>query len=195
VAGWAPSEGCKLLAGHLLARFVLLCSKHPPAPSPHTDNRVTISNNLWPSGRIARAAGCLLGICSQILCCCSHKIKPALNSAAAPLCSTFDCRVARGVNGLGLAIGSLAVYTTSTHAYSSVQRASQHTSQMQSYASGPAACMTRRGMRSTSMARCQPYPAIGQATDTTEGYLNRNVYRLLAFTGERRLLPCLAWTK
>jgi hypothetical protein len=24
VAGWAPSEGCRLLAGHLLARFVLL---------------------------------------------------------------------------------------------------------------------------------------------------------------------------
>jgi hypothetical protein len=41
------------------------------------------------------------------------------------------------------------------------------------YASGPAAGMTRRGMRSTSKASCQPYQAIGQATDTTEGYQNR----------------------
>jgi hypothetical protein len=30
---------------------------------------------------------------------------------------------------------------------------------MQSYASGPAAGMTRRGMRSTSKASCQPYQA------------------------------------
>jgi hypothetical protein len=65
---------------------------------------------------------------------------------------------------------------------------------MQSYASSPAAGMTRRGMRSTSIASCQPYLAIGQATDTTEGYLNRNVHRLFAFTGERYLLPCLTWT-
>jgi hypothetical protein len=50
---------------------------------------------------------------------------------------------------------------------------------MQSYASGPAAGMTRRGMRSTSMASCQPYLAIGQATDTTEGYLNRKAFAAL----------------
>jgi hypothetical protein len=170
VAGWAPSEGCRLLAGHLLARFVLLCSKHPPAPSAHTHNNVIKSNSLCPGGRLARAAGCLLGICSQISCCCSHKRQSALSSAAAPLRLTFDCRVARGVHGLGLAIGYLA--PTSSHALSSVQRASQHTSQMQSYASDPAAGITRRGMHSTSMASCQSYLAIGQATDTTEGYQN-----------------------
>jgi hypothetical protein len=169
-------------------------SYHPRPHLPTCTLTYLHSNNLWPGGRLARAAGCLLGICSQISCCCSHKMKSALNSAAAPLRLTFDCRVARGVNGLGLAIGYLAVSTPLTHALSSVQRASQHTSQMQSYASSPAAVMTRRGMRSTSMASCQPYLAIGQATDTTEGYLNRNVHRLFPFTGERRLLPCLAWT-
>jgi hypothetical protein len=121
-------------------------------------------------------------------------MKSTLNPAAAPLRLTFDCRVERGVGGLGLPIGSLAVSPTSTHAHSSVQRASQHTSQMQSYASGPAAGMTRRGMRSTGKASCQPYQAIGQATDTTDGYHNRNVHRLLAISGERRLLPCLTWT-
>jgi hypothetical protein len=105
------------------------------------------------------------------------------------------CRVARGVGGLGLANGYLAVSPTSTHALSSVQRASQHTCQMQSYACGPAAGMTGRGMRSTSQASCQlQCQAIGQATDTAEGYQTRNVHRLLAFSGERRLLPCLAWT-
>jgi hypothetical protein len=139
VATWAPSEGCRLLAGHLLARS----------------------------------------------CCCSHKMKSALNPAAAPL------QGSAGVGGLGMAIGYLAVSPTSTHALSSVQRASQNTSQMQSYTSGPAAGMTRRGMRSTRKASCQPYQAIGQAK---EGYQNRNVHRLLAFSGERRLLPCLTWT-
>jgi hypothetical protein len=121
-------------------------------------------------------------------------MKSALNPAAAPLGFIFDCRVVRGVGGLGLKIGYLAVSPTSTHALSSVQRASQHTSQMQTYASGPAAGMTRRGMRSTSKASCEPYQAIGQATDTTEGYPTRNVHRLLAFSGERRFLPCMAWT-
>jgi hypothetical protein len=88
-------------------------------------------------------------------------MKSALNPAAAPLRLTFDCRVERGVGGLVLVLGYLAVSPTSTHAPSSVQRASQHTSQMQRYAGGPAAGMTWRGMRSTSKARCQPYPAIG----------------------------------
>jgi hypothetical protein len=55
-------------------------------------------------------------------------MKFALNPAAAPLRLTFDCRVVRGVGGLGLAIGYLVVSSTSTHALSSVQRASQHTS-------------------------------------------------------------------
>jgi hypothetical protein len=149
---------------------------------------------LWPGGRLARALDCLLGICSQGSCCCSHEMKSALNMAAAPLRLKLDCRVARGVGGLGLAIGYLAVSPTLTHALSSVQRASQHTSQMQSYASGPAAGMTRRGMRSTSKGSRQPYQAIGQATDTTEGYQNRNVHRFLAFSGKRHLLPCLTWT-
>jgi hypothetical protein len=62
---------------------------------------------------------------------------------------------------------------------------------MQNYASGPAAGMTRRGMRSTNKASCPPYQAKGQAT---EGYQNRNVLMLLEFTGERCLLPCLTWT-
>jgi hypothetical protein len=97
-------------------------------------------------------------------------MKSALQPAAAPLRLAFDCRVARGVGGLGLAIGYLSFSPTSTHALSSVQRASQHTSQMQRYASGPAAGMTRRGMRSTGKASCQQYQAIGQGTDTTEGY-------------------------
>jgi hypothetical protein len=54
--------------------------------------------------------------------------------------------------------------------------------------------MTRRGIRGTSKACCQPYQAIGQVTDTTKGYQTRYVHRLLAFSGERRLLPCLSWT-
>jgi hypothetical protein len=132
--------------------------------------KVTISNSLWPDGRPARAAGRMLGICSQSSCCCSRKMKSALNPAAAPLRLTFDCRVARGVGDLGLTIGYLAFSPTSAHALSSAQRASQHISKMQSYASDLAAGMTRRGMRSTSKASCQPYQAIGQATDTTEGY-------------------------
>jgi hypothetical protein len=192
----APSGGCRG-APACNSSLSRLARCAPSIPRPHLPTFTLTylqSNSLWPGGRLARAAGCLLGICLQISCCCSHKMKSALNSAAAPLRLTFDCRVARGVNGLGLAIGYLAVFTPPTHALSSVQRASQHTSQMQSYASCPAAGMTRRGMRSTSMASCQPYLAIGQATDTTEGYLNRNVHRLFAFTGERRLLPCLSWT-
>jgi hypothetical protein len=142
-----------------------LRSKHPSAPSPHIYINVVIRNSLWTGGRLARIAGCLLGMCSHGSCCSSHKMKSALNPGAAPSSLTFDCRVARGVGGLGLALGYLAVFLSSTHAPSSVQRLSQHTtSQMQSNASGPAAGMNRCGMRSTSKARCQPYQAIGQAT-------------------------------
>jgi hypothetical protein len=83
-------------------------------------------------------------------------MKSALKPAAAPLRLTFDCRVARGVGGLGLTIGYLAVSPTSTHALSSVHQANEHTSQLQGYASGPAAGMTRHGMRSTSSASYQP---------------------------------------
>jgi hypothetical protein len=36
-------------------------------------------------------------------------MKSTLNPAAAPLSLIFDCRVARGVGGLGLAIGYLVV--------------------------------------------------------------------------------------
>jgi hypothetical protein len=160
----APSIGCKG-APECNSSLSRLARCAPSIPRPHLPTFTLTylqSNSLWPGGRLARAADCLLGICSQGSCCCSHKMKSALDPAAAPISSTFDCRVARGVGGLGLALGYLAVSPTSTHAHSSV--ASQHTSQKQSYASGPAAGMTRHGMRSTSKASCQPYQAIGQAT-------------------------------
>jgi hypothetical protein len=63
------------------SRAVLQASPDPIATHLHY---VTISNSLWPGGRLARAAGCLLGICSQVSCCCSHKMHTALNRAAAP---------------------------------------------------------------------------------------------------------------
>jgi hypothetical protein len=53
------------------------------------------------------AADCLLRVCSKGSCYSSHKAKSALNPDTAPFdCSTFDCRVARGVGGLGLVLGS-----------------------------------------------------------------------------------------
>jgi hypothetical protein len=67
----------------------------------------------------------------------------------------------------------------------------QASTQAKCKANGIAAGMTGHGMRSTSKASCQSYQAIGQAT---EGYQTRNVHRVLAFSGERRLLPCLTWT-
>jgi hypothetical protein len=75
----------------------------------------------------------------------------------------------------GLGAQLFCGFSTSTHAPPSVERASKHTSQMQSYASGPAHGMTRRVIRSTSKASCQPYQAIRQAT---EGYQNRHAQAL-----------------
>jgi hypothetical protein len=65
-----------------------------------------MSSSLWPGMRLARAAGCLLGNCEQGSGYCSHEMKSALNLAAAPAREAFDYRVARGVGGLGLALGS-----------------------------------------------------------------------------------------
>jgi hypothetical protein len=104
-----------------------LASCAPSIPRPHLPHiciNGIISNSLWPGGRLAGAAGCLLVICSQGSCCCSHTMKSALNPAAATRSLTFDCWVARGVGGLGLTLGYLAVSPTSTHAPSSVHRAS-----------------------------------------------------------------------
>jgi hypothetical protein len=99
-------------------RAALLASPGSIAPLVTHLQYVTISNSLWLDGRLAKAAGCLLGICSQGSCCCGHKIKSALNPVAAPLSFLFDCGAARCVSGLGLAIDYQVDSPTSTHARS-----------------------------------------------------------------------------
>jgi hypothetical protein len=60
------------------SRAALLAS---PAPSPHIHINVIIGNSLWPGERLARVAGCLLGICSQGSCCCAPSIpRPHLHT-------------------------------------------------------------------------------------------------------------------
>jgi hypothetical protein len=65
---------------------VLRASPGPISPHSHERSYVKVvkNNSLGPGGCLARAAGCLLGICSQGSCCCSHKMKFAQNPAAAP---------------------------------------------------------------------------------------------------------------
>jgi hypothetical protein len=77
----------------------------PSISQPHLHTiKLDMSISIWPGGRLARAAGCLLP--AQGSGYCSHAMKSALNLAAAPASLAFDCRVARGVGGLGLALGS-----------------------------------------------------------------------------------------
>jgi hypothetical protein len=79
---------------------------HLSTPSPHNEIKAVMSISLWPGVCLARAAGSLLGNCAQGLGYCSHEMKSALNLAAAPASLAINCRVARGVGGLGLALGS-----------------------------------------------------------------------------------------